>query len=195
MPEAKNNKVKYGLKNVHYAIVTEADDGTVSYGNFTPHRGAVNIVLNSSVTQETIAADDDPMYAVAEENNGYEGNLEMQNIDDDFSVNVLGDIRDENGVIIENKDAVTKRIALAFEISGDAKKTRFLLYNCAVTKPNVESGTRGKGIDAKTDSLGIKAMPAHDTGNIKAKAKQSDAAYENWFKEVYVGTVPEQAGE
>lgn len=195
MPEGKDNKVKYGLKNVHYAIVTEGEDGTVSYGDFTPHRGAVNIVLNSSVTQEAIPADDDPMYAVAEENNGYEGNLEIQNLDDEFRVNVLGDTKDENGVIIENKDVVTKRIALAFEISGDSKKTRHLLYNCAVTKPNVESGTKGKGIDVKTDSLGIKAMPAHDTGNIKAKAKQGEAAYDGWFKKVYTGTLPEQAEE
>ena len=42
---SKPNKVKYGLKNVHVAPMTETDNGIVSFG--TPRRipGAVNLSL------------------------------------------------------------------------------------------------------------------------------------------------------
>ena len=39
------NKVKFGLKNVHYAPITSiADDGTVTYGTVGEIKGAVNVL-------------------------------------------------------------------------------------------------------------------------------------------------------
>ena len=40
-----SNKIKYGLKNVHYAVITEAG-GVVSYGTPVAIPGAVNITLS-----------------------------------------------------------------------------------------------------------------------------------------------------
>lgn len=41
------NKVKFGLKNVHYAPITSiADDGTVTYGTVGEIKGAVNLSMD-----------------------------------------------------------------------------------------------------------------------------------------------------
>ena len=39
MPD-KNNKVKFNLKNAHYALLTIAEDGAVSYAAPTPMPGS-----------------------------------------------------------------------------------------------------------------------------------------------------------
>lgn len=186
--EKTNNKIKYGLKNVHYAVITESETGTEEYATPVRVPGAVNLSLSSVFEQTVIPADDDPEYATLDENNGYDGDLEVQILPDQFKIDVLGDTLDENDVLIENKDAVTKPFALLFEFDGDAKKTRHLMYRCKAKRPNIESGTKGGGNGTKTDTLSIICRPAHNTGNIKAKAKQGDAAYDGWFTKVYTGT-------
>lgn len=179
------NKIKFGLKNTHYAVVTENADDSITYGTPKAMPGSVTLSLKANVNKENIAADDVVDYAEAFENNGYDGDLELQIVPDDFRTDVLGETFDENGVLIENKDAAPKKIALMFEISGDKRKARHIMYNCSVTKPDIESSTKGDKLESKTDKLSISAAPAKDTGDIKAKVYSDNAKYSTWFSEVY----------
>lgn len=185
----KNNKIKYGLKNVHRAKIINTD-GVITYGTPTPIKGAVTLSVSPEVTRTPIPADDNPEYSVMIEDNGYAGDIEFQYLSDEDRVEIFGNTLNEDGVLVENKDDTPNPIALLFEFSGDAHATRHILYNCLCTKPNVESET---GKTNKTDKMPITARPAEDTGHVKAKVANkaaTKAIYDNWYKNVYI---PENA--
>lgn len=182
------NKVKYGLKNVHYAVVTEVN-GIVSYGTPVQVPGAVNLVQNPAGENVTFYADDQ-VYYEENTNNGYDGTLEMALIPDEFRVDVLGDEIDLNGALIENANAKPKKFALMFEFDGDANKTRHVNYSVLPTRPNVEGSTKTNTKEPKTETMDISVRPAIDTGDVKAKMKPTDAGYDTFFSAVYLKNAP-----
>ena len=182
------NKVKYGLKNTHYAVVMEAN-GIVSYGTPKPWPGAVNLTL-SAAGENVIFYADDHTYFEENTNNGYDGNIEMALIPDSFRVDVLGDTIDSNGALIENADAKPKKFALMYEFDGDAKKTRHVLYSVLPTRPNLDGSTRTNSKEPKTETMNISARPAIDTSDVKAKVKQGDTGYDTFFSAVYLKNAP-----
>lgn len=178
------NKVKYGLRNVHYSVVTESGT-TIAYGTPKAVPGAVNLVLSASGDPVAFYADDMAYYE-ENSNNGYEGTLEMALIPDDFRVDVLGDEIDTNGALIENADARAKKFALMFEFDGDSKKTRHVAYYVTASRPNVEGSTRTATKEPKTETMNISARPAPDTRNVKAKVKQGQTGYDTFYSAVYL---------
>ena len=116
MPE-KNNKVKFNLKNAHYALLSIAEDGTVSYAVPTPMPGSVSISLDANGEPENFYADG-VAYYVINNNMGYDGDLELAMIPESFRTEVLKEELDAKGVLIENAD-VELRLALLFEFDGD----------------------------------------------------------------------------
>ena len=182
------NKVKYGLKNVYYADVTESS-GVVSYGTPAAMPGAVNLALSAVGENVTFHADD-RIYFEENTNNGYDGSLEVALIPDSFRTDVLGDIVDTNGAIIENADATVKKCALMFEFDGDAKKTRHVLYSVLPTRPNVEGATKTNTKEPKTEPMNIAVRPALDTSDVKAKVLQGETGYDTFFSAVYLKNAP-----
>lgn len=183
------NKVKYGLKNVHYAVMYVAADGTVTYDTPKHVSGAVNLTLDAAGEAVEFFADDEAYYE-ENTNNGYTGSLEMALIPDEFRVDVLGDTLDINGALIENRDAVVKKFALLFEFDGDKNKTRHVVYNVLPSRPSIAGETKTNTKEPKTDSMDITARPASDTGDIKAKVRQGDAAYDDFYTAVYIKNAP-----
>lgn len=180
------NKVKYGLKNVYYSVITLV--GTIpSYATPVAIPGAVNLALSPVGEKVKFPADDSEEYFAENVNNGYDGSLEMALIPDAFRTDVLGDSVDDNGAIVENANATVKRFALMFEFDGDAAKTRHVLYNVLANRPNIEGTTRSSTKEPKSETLEIEARPAADTSNVKTKVEQSaDASYTGFFTAVYL---------
>ena len=62
---SNKNKVRYGLKNVHYAALTSTENGTVSYGTPVAWPGAVSIKFSAQGSQEPFYADDIKYYVTS----------------------------------------------------------------------------------------------------------------------------------
>jgi len=179
------NKVKFGLKNVHYAPITSiADDGTVTYGTVGEIKGAVNLSMDPNGGIDIFFADNGAYY---QQNNssGFTGTLEVALVPKEFKTACLGAKTDSNGVLFDDDNAVITPFALMFEFDGDKHKTRHILYNCTATKTAVSSATTTQTKDVQTETLNLNAVPLPN-GYPHAQATEDEAAvYAGWYTSPY----------
>lgn len=182
----KKNKVKFNIRNVHYAILNKAEDGKVTYQKPVPIPGAVSISLDPNGEPSVFYADGYAFYTI-NNNQGYEGDLEIALVPESFRTDVLKETMDQNNVLLEDATVETGKFALLFEFDGDVNKIRHVLYNCSAARPTIESETKEDEIEVKTETLSIKATPL-DGGYVKARTSDSTKkeAYDNWYKDVYI---------
>ncbi len=179
----KKNKVKFNIKNVHYAL---KEDSGAGYGTPIPIPGAVSVSFDAKGELSPFYADG-IVYYVASSNGGYEGDLEMALIPDCFRMDVLGEEKDNNNVMVENTNAQTQEFALGFDIDGDASSTRFWFLNCTATRPSTESSTTEDKKDPTTDKISITCAPNSD-GNVRVKTTEDtpQEVYAAWYGGVYL---------
>ncbi len=183
------NKVKYGLSNVYYAVMSEDAQGAITYATPVAWKGAVNLSLDAEGDVTKFRADNID-YWVGQSNNGYSGDLESALVPDSFITDVLGNVVDQSDVVVEKSDAQTKHFALMFQFEGDEKKTRHVLYNCTASRPSVGSETTGETTQPVTETISITAssIPSSALNGeiVKAKCDEESAAYNTWFSAVYI---------
>lgn len=192
------NKVKYGLKNVHYALVTEsvittgADAGKTvsSYGELKALTGAVSLSLSSSASKSVFRADNEDYY-VSYGQGGYEGDLEVARVNEDFLKDVLGYVEDQDKILVESSSAfkTVNYFALVFEFDGDQRETKHCLYKCSASRPDIASQTTGEGgtTDPQTETLTITAVPRVDEDkyiHIQTQETTSTAVVTAWYTNV-----------
>ena len=184
------NKVKYNLKNVHAAKLTETvTDGVSTFTYAKPQAipGAVSISLDAEGESSPFYADG-IVYFRSVTNNGYSGDLEIALIPEWFRTKILREQLDAKGVLVENNDnAESVKFALLFEFDGDVRAIRHVLYNCSASRPSIESETKEDTIEPGTETLSITADPRAD-GLVKARTGDTTdaAAYAGWYNNVYI---------
>lgn len=177
------NKVKYNLKNVHYAVAT-----TGGYTTPVAISGAVNLTLDPQGDDYVFYADG-IKYFEYHTNNGYSGSLEMALIPEDFKKDVLGEVV-TGGKVFELDDVQIVNFALGFQIDGDEKENLYWFYNCSASRPSVAGQTKEESIEVNTETLNISNSPdPRITVNSKhptkvRNASTSTTSASTWFSAV-----------
>ena len=146
MATSKKNKVKFGLQNVYWAKINEwgeDPDGNKTVPAYGPSKhlpGAVSLSIDANGEAENFYADNG-VYYVINNNAGYTGDLEIALITTEFATEILGEILDNNGVLVEKNDTELAQFALMFEFLGD--KHRDVLLFCFSTCNGI-CNNRGK---------------------------------------------------
>lgn len=190
------NKVRFGLKNVYYAVLTESSDGTANtYATPVAVPGAVSLTMDSNVSDGSFYADNITYYKTYS-NNGYTGSLEMARINDAMLEDVFGFATSSNNLLVEKSGVQPKPFALLFQIEGDAEAELNALYRVVPTsKPSAGSETVGESIEPGTQTFDFEALPlvtgtADELGLVRSRTTETTAAgvKSAWFTAVTLPT-------
>ena len=186
-----NNKVKYNVCNVHYAVLKTNGEVPV-FDKLVHLPGAVALSLEPNGEPESFYADGVEYYTISN-NMGYEGDLELALIPESFRTDVLKELKDKNKVLVENSNSETANFALLFEFDGDKKKIRHVVYNCAASRPTIEGKTNEESREVQTEKLTITARPLAN-GLVKSKTgdETTEDIYKKWYQMVYLPMIDEE---
>lgn len=180
------NKVKFGLKNVHVATLSVGETGAITFGTPFAVPGAVNLSIDAQGDETEFYADDGAYY-VSYNNNGYSGSLELARVPDKFRQDILKEtLESTDKILVEYANVETQSFALLYEVNGDQKAARKLFYKCTVSRPAEKAQTANKSKEPNTETLNITIKPLAD-GRVKAQttAETSTQTYNSWFSKVW----------
>lgn len=180
-----SNKVRYGLNKLYWAKITGYDKNDVPI-YATPKRlpGAVALTLDKNGDDSYFYADNIKYYKLSN-NTGYDGNLEVALIPDDFRTEILGEFYDNNGNLVESSAGSTAEFALLFEFEGNVKKIRHCLLRCTASRPNLEGNTLEEDKEVQTETIPITASPL-ESGLVKYRSSDdtTSEAFTTWYDKV-----------
>ena len=179
------DKVKFGIKNVHVFPITAVTAGVPTYGDVIAVPGAVSFSMSAQGDINKFYADN-IVYYQSSANNGYEGDLTLALIPEEFYEKIFGQVPDANGVMTENAAVESKAFAMTFEEDGDQTGTKFVLYNCTATRPTKELQTIEESKTPVTQALTVSAVPLQN-GDVMGMTTSAtpDAVKNNWHNDVY----------
>lgn len=180
------SKVLYGISNLHIAKITETAEG-ITYGAPFALPGAVGLAFNPSGETNPFYADN-RIYFNSTANQGYTGDLVVAKTPEKVYTDILGQLKDKNGAIIENADDKTARFAIMGELEGDMNKTRFVFYDCTTTRPSRDNSTIENSKTPTTDSLSLTMSPRSTDREVRAflpYSEENKVVYNKFFESVY----------
>jgi len=186
------NKVKFGLEKVAFAVATiNEEDNTATYAEPIMNPGARSISMDPQGELSKWYADNIAYY-VTNDNNGYEGDLEVARFLDEVKAAIWNIAKAANGIQYEDANTEAVHFALLFEFKGDKQKVRHVFYNCVATRPAIASSTTEDTKEPNTESSTITASPIHvaalNKDIIRGKCYPTDAAYDDWYTSVTLPT-------
>ncbi|MCQ2798193.1 MAG: phage tail protein [Bacilli bacterium] len=176
------NKITFGLRNVHYSIATIDSTGAWSFATPVALPGAQEF-SSEVVGGSTNVYADDTLYASLVQNAGRTLTLKFTEIPDNFKTDILGYKQLANGNLVEIANAPVVTFALGFEFQGDAKSRRVWYYLCNVTPISEATKSKADSIEANSVSLTITARPIEVGDDLVTNcvASKGDSNYTNFL--------------
>lgn len=194
-----NNKVEYGLDDVHYAKVTLTDDGTPVFGPWIAEKNAQTLTDENQTASLEVHGDNRCIFTCR---NITSKNLSlgMSNFSDKFKINVLGFIETNTGTLVECTNPDPVYIALGLRVQGDAqnRKLVFPLVQVLGYTSGEKKTVEGTSITPQSPKVELKAIPLlFDAVNekyfIKERFSKGQDKYAELWDKVYTLPTPKTA--
>ena len=181
-PQAEN-KVTFGLENVHWSKPTIQAGDEIQYSQPEKMPGSVELQLDPQSTDIKLKADNIDYY-VSQSNDGYTGKLVFYNVSDEFLQYAVGEEQVDE-LIAERSSSQGAPITLLFQIEGDKHAIRHCLTQVVVKRPKVGSATKD-GNNYNKVELEFIASPRPNDKVVKYKTskKTTPATYKAFFDSV-----------
>lgn len=179
----KNNIVSFGLRNVHYSIATQSDDGTWTFATPVAFPGAQEFNSDIIGGSTTVRADD-IVVAQLNQNGGRTLTLKVTEVPDELKINVLGYKKTSEGNLVEITNAPVVTFALGVEYQGDVKARRVWYFLCNVTPINEATKSKTESIEANAITLNITVRPIaldDEQYTTHSIASKGDSNYETFL--------------
>lgn len=184
-----------GLDALHYAEITEDEEGNETYGTPVKLAKAMSAELSVALAEATLYADDGAAEVVKEFKNGTLS-LGVDDIGPTAAAALTGVTIDKNNVIISTSEDGGKPVAIGFRArKANGKYRYFWLYRVKFGIPSTNLATKGDSITFSTPTIEGTVLrrnkeDARGQHPWKAEVTEGDsgvtaATVSNWYKEVY----------
>lgn len=184
-----------GLDALHYAEITEDEEGNGTYGTPVKLAKAMSAELSVALAEATLYADDGAAEVVKEFKNGTLS-LGVDDIGPTVAAALTGVTIDKNNVIISTSEDGGKPVAIGFRArKANGKYRYFWLYRVKFGIPSTNLATKGDSITFSTPTIEGTVLrrnkeDARGQHPWKAEITEGDsgvtaATISNWYKEVY----------
>lgn len=179
-----------GLKDLHYAIITEEDESKTVYSEVKRLGPAMALNLAPSINRGNLRADDKVLFSDAAKG-PITVTLNTAYLDEEVEADILGKTIHPNGLISDNVNDDPPYIA----IGGRAESARggyeyFWIYRVKLAPAEENKETKQDTPSYQTPNLSGEALPRLHDGEEKVKLwdgsdKVTDPSiFEKWFEEV-----------
>lgn len=147
---------KIGLNNFRYGILTEATDGTATYGGAKKPAKAISCSVDISNNEAKLYADD----AVAESDTSFQSGTVTMGIDDEDQetmAELLGHTVDNTGEMVRNAEDTAPYVGfgriIVKMVGGLYKYKVEFLHKVKFSEPSQEDNTKGESLEFGTSEL------------------------------------------
>lgn len=184
-----NNKVMFGVSNLHIGLYSVDAGGTVTLGTPVHVPGTVNISLEADSEENKFYADN-IVYWSGYSDNGLSGEIENALFDDTFKTTFMNYVELTAGGIAQIKGQKNKDVYIIFEADGDQEARRMIMYNCALGQITREYATVEDSIEPATATLPFTVNGDAGTGITRVSYAPADSAYDTLFTTPPVPVLP-----